>query len=189
MPRPFGSPIVLSDLDRKQLQTLVRPLHAASPCLPLSPHPPGRGRRTNPPTSNSPMNCTVIDIPSATWRERFVAARPGRPPRCTTLRHDPGAFPPTNSPPSSALPPARPRSMTNRPHAGPSTTWPPPSSTRPITAPSAGPPSGVSSTDADLKPHQSVYWLNSHDPDFDAKARPSAGCTSTPLVCTSRADW
>jgi hypothetical protein len=24
---------------------------------------------------------------------------------------------------------------------------------------------------ADLKPHQSVYWLNSHDPDFDAKAR------------------
>jgi hypothetical protein len=25
--------------------------------------------------------------------------------------------------------------------------------------------------DADLKPHRSVYWLNSHDPDFDAKAR------------------
>jgi transposase len=25
--------------------------------------------------------------------------------------------------------------------------------------------------EADLKPHQSVYWLNSHDPDFDAKAR------------------
>lgn len=25
--------------------------------------------------------------------------------------------------------------------------------------------------DADLKPHQSVYWLNSHDPDFDAKAK------------------
>jgi transposase len=24
---------------------------------------------------------------------------------------------------------------------------------------------------ADLKPHQSVYWLNSHDPDFDAKAQ------------------
>lgn len=24
---------------------------------------------------------------------------------------------------------------------------------------------------ADLKPHQSVYWLNSHDADFDAKAR------------------
>lgn len=25
--------------------------------------------------------------------------------------------------------------------------------------------------DADLKPHHSVYWLNSHDPDFEAKAR------------------
>jgi DDE superfamily endonuclease len=25
--------------------------------------------------------------------------------------------------------------------------------------------------EADLKPHKSVYWLNSHDPDFDAKAR------------------
>jgi DDE superfamily endonuclease len=25
---------------------------------------------------------------------------------------------------------------------------------------------------ADLKPHQSVYWLNSHDADFDAKAKP-----------------
>ena len=24
---------------------------------------------------------------------------------------------------------------------------------------------------ADLKPHRSVYWLNSHDPDFDTKAR------------------
>ncbi len=26
-------------------------------------------------------------------------------------------------------------------------------------------------SEADLKPHRSVYWLNSHDPDFDAKAR------------------
>jgi len=25
--------------------------------------------------------------------------------------------------------------------------------------------------DADLKPHRSVYWLNSHDPDFESKAR------------------
>ena len=24
---------------------------------------------------------------------------------------------------------------------------------------------------ADLKPHRSVYWLNSHDPDFDVKAQ------------------
>ena len=25
--------------------------------------------------------------------------------------------------------------------------------------------------EADLKPHHSVYWLNSHDPDFEAKAQ------------------
>jgi hypothetical protein len=25
--------------------------------------------------------------------------------------------------------------------------------------------------EADVKPHKSVYWLNSHDPDFDAKAQ------------------
>ena len=24
--------------------------------------------------------------------------------------------------------------------------------------------------EADLKPHRSVYWLNSHDPDFESKA-------------------
>jgi transposase len=28
---------------------------------------------------------------------------------------------------------------------------------------------------ADLKPHRSVYWLNSHDPDFDVKARAICG--------------
>ena len=25
--------------------------------------------------------------------------------------------------------------------------------------------------EADLKPHRSVYWLNSHSPDFEAKAQ------------------
>ncbi len=29
--------------------------------------------------------------------------------------------------------------------------------------------------DADLKPHKSVYWLNSHDPDFEAKAKAICG--------------
>lgn len=29
--------------------------------------------------------------------------------------------------------------------------------------------------DADLKPHRSVYWLNSHDPDFDTKAKAICG--------------
>ena len=29
--------------------------------------------------------------------------------------------------------------------------------------------------EADLKPHRSVYWLNSHDPDFEAKAQNISG--------------
>ena len=29
--------------------------------------------------------------------------------------------------------------------------------------------------EADLKPHRSIYWLNSHDPDFDAKAKAICG--------------
>ena len=39
--------------------------------------------------------------------------------------------------------------------------------------------------EADLKPHRSVYWLNSHDPDFDTKAR--AGCVpqSSPIHANS----
>ena len=28
---------------------------------------------------------------------------------------------------------------------------------------------------ADLQPHRSVYWLDSHDPDFDAKAKDICG--------------
>ena len=47
--------------------------------------------------------------------------------------------------------------------------------------------------DADLKPHRSVYWLNSHDPDFQRKAREVCGLyVSAPrlyeqgrlLICT-----
>jgi transposase len=37
--------------------------------------------------------------------------------------------------------------------------------------------------DADLKPHRSVYWLNSHDPDFDAKAKAICGLyVQSPLL-------
>jgi transposase len=36
---------------------------------------------------------------------------------------------------------------------------------------------------ADLKPHRSVYWLNSHDPDFDARAKAICGLyVQSPLL-------
>jgi transposase len=38
--------------------------------------------------------------------------------------------------------------------------------------------------DADLKPHRSVYWLNSHDPDFDAKAAAIGDLyVRSPILC------
>lgn len=37
---------------------------------------------------------------------------------------------------------------------------------------------------ADLKPHRSVYWLNSHDPDFAARAREIGGLyVQSPALC------
>jgi hypothetical protein len=35
---------------------------------------------------------------------------------------------------------------------------------------------------ADLRPHRSIYWLKSHDPDFDAKAR---AIYNQPVSCSS----
>ena len=42
---------------------------------------------------------------------------------------------------------------------------------------------------ADLKPHKSVYWLNSHDPDFEQRAKEYPPSTSSRRRCTSRASW
>ena len=71
----------------------------------------------------------------------------------------------------SAPPPATPQNTVSLRHVGPWTTSRPPSSTKPMRRKSAAPPSARILNDADLKPHKSVYWLNSHDPDFEAKAR------------------
>ena len=49
---------------------------------------------------------------------------------------------------------------------------------------------GACCTRADLKPHHSVYWLNSHDPDFDAWAPgywPPLRAVAGPL--SSTASW
>jgi transposase len=42
--------------------------------------------------------------------------------------------------------------------------------------------------DADLKPHRSVYWLNSHDPDFDAKAKAICGLYVQSPVLSQRGE-
>ena len=37
--------------------------------------------------------------------------------------------------------------------------------------------------EADLKPHRGVYWLNSHDPDFEAKAHDLCQLSVQALHC------
>ena len=41
--------------------------------------------------------------------------------------------------------------------------------------------------EADLKPHRSVYWLNSHDPDFEAKAHNTVSSIVMRCAFTTRA--
>jgi hypothetical protein len=43
--------------------------------------------------------------------------------------------------------------------------------------------------EADLKPHRSVYWLNSHAPDFEPKRRTFAPYTLRPSASWSRGVW
>ena len=83
----------------------------------------------------------------------------------------PGAFPPDERLAVVAIATSTTRATTGPSTAGRSMRSPPRSSTRPT-------PRAISRAtvwrildQADLKPHKSVYWLNSHDPDFEAKAK------------------
>jgi transposase len=103
MPRPFGSPVVLPEQDRKQLQTLVQarstPQALAFRCRLIL-----RAARDDNPTNQhiaAEFHCDRHTV--GLWRERFVATglaglqdapRPGRPrrvsPRRTDRRRQPG---------------------------------------------------------------------------------------------------
>jgi hypothetical protein len=103
MPRPFGSAVVLSEQDRKQLQTLVQarstPQALALRCRLIL-----RAARGDQPTNQyiaAELHCDRHTV--GLWRERFVAAglaglqdapRSGRPrsfsPRRTDRRGKPG---------------------------------------------------------------------------------------------------
>ncbi len=103
MPLPFGSPVVLSDHDRKRLQTLVQarstPQALAFRCRLIL-----RAAQDDQPTNQhiaAQLHCDRHTV--GLWRERFVAAglaglqdapRSGRPrsfsPRRTHGRRQPG---------------------------------------------------------------------------------------------------
>ena len=138
----------------------------ASSCEPLA--------RTILPIKRSPLNLAVTGIPSANG---VNASRPRDSKACKTplAPVGPGAFPPSERiavlsiATSKTEDHARPvngwtleeiaKTIVNEAHAA---------STRRATVQRilAG---------ADLKPHKSVYWLNSHDPDFEAIAKEVCG--------------
>ena len=127
-------------------------------------------RTTNPPTCTSPPNCTAIDTPSDCG-ENASCLRVW--PDCKTPRvpDGPGSFPPDER--TAVLTLAT--SKTDE-HDRPATRW----SLDDLAATLVNEAHHRAMSratiwrildEADLKPHKSVYWLNSHDPDFDAKAQ------------------
>ena len=97
--------------------------------------------------------------------------RPGGTPGRPTLRQAPELFPPTNNSPWWRSPPAR-RPSHDRPVNG----WTLDEIAATIVNEAHAQAISRATVwrildQADLKPHKSVYWLNSHDPDFEAKAK------------------
>jgi hypothetical protein len=112
----------------------------------------------------------VIDIPSDSGAN---ASSPLASPACKTLHapDDPGTFPPDERIAVVSLA----TSKTDE-HDQPATRWTLDDLAATIVNEAHHRAMSRSTIwrildEADLKPHKSVYWLNSHDPDFDAKAQ------------------
>ena len=125
---------------------------------------------TGRPTSKSPTNWLAIATPSASGGS---ASPPTASTACKTPHapDDPGAFPPDERLHVVTL-----ASSKTEEHDQPATRWS--LSDLAATIINEAHQRAMSRAsiwrileDADLKPHKSVYWLNSHDPDFDAKAK------------------
>ena len=130
----------------------------------------GPPSRTNPPISTSPLISTVIDIPSDSGEN--ASSLPAWP-ACKTHHapDDPGAFPPDELTAVVSLA----TSKTDE-HDQPATRWTLDDLAANLVNEAHHRAISRSTIwrileEADLKPHKSVYWLNSHDPDFDSKAQ------------------
>jgi transposase len=137
------------------------PSAVASSCTPPT---------TRPPISSWPSNSAATDTPSANGAN----ASPRWAWPVSRTRHapaDPGAFPPDERLHVLSL-----ASSTTETQDRPATRWS--LDDLAFTIVTEAHHRAISRTTiwrildaADLKPHHSVYWLNSHDPDFDAKAK------------------
>jgi hypothetical protein len=142
-----------------------RPRHSSSAPTSFSwlPHP------TDPPTSKSPRNWAATAIPSDSGAN--ASSLPDSP-ACKTLHApvDPGAFPPDELTTVVNLATSKTEERNQ-----PATRWSLDDLAFAIVNEAhhrAMSRCTIWRTldDADLKPHKSVYWLNSHDPDFEQKA-------------------
>src|SRR5262245_20953755 len=125
---------------------------------------------TSPVTSRSPRNWPATGTPSAnganaSWRPASLACKMPLAPA------DPGAFPPDELVAVVNL-----ATRKTEAHDQPATRWSLDDLAFAIVNEAHHRAMSRATiwrilNEADLKPHKSVYWLNSHDPDFDAKAK------------------
>jgi hypothetical protein len=163
---PSSSPTTTANNSIRWPKPSPRPRHspsaAASSSAPV--------KTTNLPTSTLPPNSTVIDIPSdsggnASWP---LVWRDSKTPHAPD---DPGTFPPDELTAVVTLA----TSKTDE-HDQSATRWTLDDLAASIVNEAHHRAMSRATIwrvldQADLKPHKSVYWLNSHDPDFDAKAQ------------------
>ena len=146
-----------------------RPLHAPGPGLSLPPHPPGRPAR--PTHQPAHRRRTGLRPPHRRqWRERFVAAG------LAGLQDAPRSGRPRSFSPDELVAVVNLASSKTEEHDQPATRWSLDDLAATIVNEAHHQAMSRSTIwrildEADLKPHKSVYWLNSHDPDFDAKAQ------------------
>src|SRR5579864_8767611 len=125
---------------------------------------------TIPPTSNSPSNWIATGTPSASGGNASLL-RVWRASKTPPAPAGPGAFPPDERLHVVSL-----ASSKTETHDQPATRWSLDDLAFTILKEAHYRTLSRATIwrildDADLKPHKSVYWLNSHDPDFDAKAK------------------
>src|SRR5208337_3404566 len=171
MPFPFAETVALTDLQRAQLESLVRagstPQALVFRCRLIL-----RAADRDHPTNlqiAAEFDCNRHTV--AGWRNRYLsnglaglqdASRSGRPRRFS---------------PSERLDLINLASSTTEQQGCPATRWSLDDLAATLINRNAHDLAMSRSTiwrildEADLKPHRSVYWLNSHDPDFDAKAQ------------------
>ena len=171
MPFPFAETVALTDLQRAQLESLVRagstPQALVFRCRLIL-----RAADRDHPTNlqiAAEFDCNRHTV--AGWRNRYLsnglaglqdAPRSGRPRRFS---------------PSERLDLINLASSTTEQQGCPATRWSLDDLAATLINRTAHDLAMSRSTiwrildEADLKPHRSIYWLNSHDPDFDAKAQ------------------